>query len=151
MVMKAKTLLLVLGILIGLAAATLMPRFWQRLVPQRWKTAPTEGVVEEKRWEEDRLLLTLVTSDGAVLATFTQRVSEIDLLVVPGDTVSLSLDGYRPFVEDPEIVRVIKARAGQEISEPPAALSPEGGPTLPEADESGRAASLPEEGASPTS
>ncbi len=149
--MKVKTLLLVLGILIGLAAATLMPGFWQTLVPQGWKTAPTEGVVEEKGWEEDRLLLTLVTSDGAVLATFTQRVSEIDLLVVPGDTVSLSLDGYRPFVEDPEIVRVVKAPAGQEVPEPPALLAPESGPTLPEPDESGSGESLPEEGASPTS
>ncbi len=110
--MRAKSLLLLLGILVGVAAVVLLPRLRDRLVPAAWKPAPTAGVVEEKRSEESRLLLTLVTDEGAVLATFAQRVPEIDLLVARGDTVSLELDGYRPFVEDPEIVRVEKAPAG---------------------------------------
>ena len=107
--MKGKLLLLLLGLLIGLAAAVLFPRLRESLTPGVLRQAPTEGVVEDKRSEGDRLLLTLVTGDGAVLATFTKKVAEIDLLVAPGDTVSLALDGYRPFVEDPEIERVVKA------------------------------------------
>lgn len=109
--MKAKGLLLLLGILIGIAAAVLFPTFRERLLPRGLRPAATEGTIAEKRLAEDRLLLTLVTGDGAVLATFTQRISEIDLLVAKGDTVGLSLDGYRPFVEDPQIVRVQKAGA----------------------------------------
>ena len=128
--MKAKLLMLVLGLVIGLAAAVLMPRFWQRLVPAGWQSDPTDGVVQEKRWEDDRLLLTLVTADGAVLATFGRQVPEIDLLVEAGDTVSLALDGYRPFVEDPEIVRVVKAPPEVEAPAPEPAPAPEREPPL---------------------
>lgn len=107
--MRAKLLILLLGILVGLGVGVLFPTVRERLTPASLKASPTEGVVADKRREEDRLLLTLVTADGSVLATFTQRVSEIDLLVAKGDTVSLSLGGYRPFVEEPEIQRVMKA------------------------------------------
>ena len=106
--MKAKSLLLLLGVLVGAVLVLFLPRL-RGVVPEAWRPAPTEGVVEEKRAEADRLLLTLVTEEGAVLSTFSQRVPEIDLLVSEGDTVGLSLDGYKPFVEDPEIVRVDKA------------------------------------------
>ncbi len=117
--MKAKILILLLGLLIGLAAAVLFPRFRDQLTPGVLRSAPTEGVVEDKRSEGDRLLLTLVTADGAVLATFTEKVAEIDLLVAPGDTVGLALDGYRPFVEDPEIQRVVKATQDEEAQPVP--------------------------------
>ena len=116
--MKAKFLILLLGLLIGLAAAVVFPHFRDRLTPGVLKPAPTEGVVEDKRIEGDRLLLTLVTGDGAVLATFTEKVAEIDLLVAPGDTVGLALDGYRPFVEDPEIQRVVKGAPPEEPTQP---------------------------------
>lgn len=116
--MKAKLLLLLLGLLLGLGAAVLFPRVRESLTPGVLKRAPTTGVVEDKRREDDRLLLTLVTADGAVLATFTKRVPEIDLLVARGDTVSLALDGYRPFVEDPEIERVVKAPPLEEAAQP---------------------------------
>ena len=123
--MKAKVLILLVGLLLGLAAAVLFPRFRDQLTPGVLRPAPTEGVVEDKRSEGDRLLLTLVTADGAVLATFTKKVAEIDLLVTPGDTVSLGLDGYRPFVEDPEIERVVKAPPREEAVQPiPTAESP---------------------------
>lgn len=107
--MKAKLLLLLLGIVAGVAAALLFPTLRERLLPESLRRAATEGTIADKRLEADRLLLTLVTDEGAVLATFSQRLPEIDLLVAPGDTVGLALDGYRPFVEDPEIVRVRKA------------------------------------------
>lgn len=126
--MRGKILLLVVGILIGLAAAVLVPRFRELLTPSALKKAPTEGTVEDKRSDEDRLLLTLVTAEGAVLATFTRQVAEIDLLVARGDTVSLALDGYRPFVEDPEIERVVKGPPAGDVPPLEGSASPAVGP-----------------------
>ncbi len=95
---------------------------------------PIEGVVESKRWDDDRLLLTLVTADGAVLATFHRKVPEIDLLVAPGDSVSLALGRYRPFVEDPEIARVVKTPPAAEVeASPPTVLQDE--PLPPQVEE----------------
>ena len=65
-----------------------------------------------KRLENDRLLLTVESEDGAVLATFKQRVPEIDLLVDTGDHVTLGITSYEPFVEDPKILGVKKAKPG---------------------------------------
>ncbi len=121
--MKGRIALLLLGFIFGLAVALLAPRFWQRWMPAGLRGEPTVGTVESKRWEEDRLLLTLVTDSGALLATFTERVAEIDLLVDVGDTVSLALRRYRPFVEDPVIDRVVKA-AGEAEPLAPAAVEP---------------------------
>ncbi len=121
--MKSRLLLLLLGVVLGLAAAQLAPRFWHRVTPAALRGAPTVGEVESKRWDEDRLLLTLVTDSGAVLATFSRRVAEIDLLVDVGDTVALALRRYRPFVEDPVIDRVVKA-AGEAEPLAPAAVEP---------------------------
>jgi hypothetical protein len=123
--MKAKGLLLLLGVLVGVGLAVLLPQLRDRLLPASLRQPPTEGVIESKRLEEDRLLLTLVTSEGAVLATFNQRLDEIDLLVAKGDTVALALDGYRPFVEDPEIVRVQKAAVEEQGEEPEEAAAAE--------------------------
>jgi hypothetical protein len=47
-----------------------------------------------------------------VLATFKQRVPEIDLLVDTGDHVTLGITSYEPFVEDPKILGVKKAKPG---------------------------------------
>ncbi len=62
-----------------------------------------------KRMEEGRLLLTVNARQGAVLATFTERVSEIDLLVDVGDTISLGITAYEPFIDDPAFRGVRKA------------------------------------------
>ncbi len=41
-----------------------------------------------------------------MLVTFTQKVAELDLLLEPGDTVTLITTGYATFVEDPTLDRV---------------------------------------------
>ena len=46
-----------------------------------------------------------------LLATFTQKVEEIDLLVEPGDRVTLRGVQYQPFLTDPRVDRVIKPEA----------------------------------------
>ncbi len=72
------------------------------------KLKTVSGPVTAKRLGEDRLLLTVVTPEGATLATFTKRVDEIDLLVEAGDTLTLSMPEYDPFLRDPDIARVVK-------------------------------------------
>lgn len=67
-----------------------------------------KGHVVEKQREADRLLLTVSTPSGALLATFPSHITEIDLLVEKGDTVTLGLRAYEPFVEDPVIKAVMK-------------------------------------------
>jgi hypothetical protein len=51
-----------------------------------------------------------------MLATFTERVAEIDLLVAPGDTVTLGVPRYQPFVENPSFEGVKKVGAVPDMS-----------------------------------
>jgi hypothetical protein len=89
----------------------------------RGETVTLEGPATAKGREEDRLLITVATPAGAILATFKKRVEEIDLLVQAGDTVAIDVPAYQPFVENPRIVRVRKASP-----EPAPAPVPEPGP-----------------------
>jgi hypothetical protein len=101
-----------LGLALGIAATVLGPRLTNRYLPDvvRGKAEPVPGVVVEKQREQDRLLLTLVSDRGAILATFRRKVAEISLLVEKGDRVTLALHGYQPFVDDPRIERVEKPK-----------------------------------------
>jgi hypothetical protein len=65
-----------------------------------------EGQVTNKQREPNRVLVKLQTDQGVVLATFTKRVAEIDLLIEQGDTIALALRSDEPFVDDPQIERV---------------------------------------------
>lgn len=102
----------VLGVAAGVAGALFLPDLVEPWLPAalRAERQTVEGVVLDEKREEDRLLLTVETDRGAVLATFTERVAEIELLVREGDTVALGLDRYRPFVTDPAVEGVRKAR-----------------------------------------
>ena len=102
--------ILLIGVALGVSGTILAPKFADPYLPQsfRAKTEVVEGEVDRKLREQDRLLLTVQTSQGTVLATFKQKVAEIDLLVQKGDTVTLALRRYEPFVEDPAIERVRK-------------------------------------------
>lgn len=96
----------------GVAGTLLGPRFASPYLPEviRGKTELVEGVVVRKQQEPDRLLLTVVSERGAILATFRKKVAEINLLVEEGDTLTLALSGYRPFVDDPRVERVRKQK-----------------------------------------
>lgn len=77
-----------------------------------------------KQREANRLLLKVGTAQGPMLVTFTQKVAELDLLLEPGDTVTLITTGYATFVEDPTLDRVQRlGRAGVAPSPPPASSS----------------------------
>ena len=109
--MKSKLLIFVLGLIIGGVVALALPRLLAPYLPASvWSWAgSSEGVVEVKRWDDENLLLTLVSEEGATLATFSRRVSQIDLLIDEGDRVTFAGRRYQPFVEDPVIGRVLKA------------------------------------------
>ena len=147
--MKPKLFIFVLGVIVGLLLAFFVPPLIQGWLPEGMGggKSTTTGVVVAKRLENDRLLLTVESSNGAVLATFKQKVPEIDLLVDNGDEVTLGITSYEPFVEDPKILGVKKAdqkKADQ-------SLSGEAGPGATESgmgsNGTGATGKTPEEGA----
>lgn len=101
---------LLIGVALGVAAAILVPRYVAPHLPASLGggLVTVEGEVLEKQRESGRLLLTLDSDRGAMLATFRDRVSELDLLVGSGDTVTLAMAEFRPFVEGPRLVGVKK-------------------------------------------
>jgi len=99
------------GLVLGVAATILAPRFLSPYLPDVFggeREILTGPVLAEHR-DGDRLLLTIQTGPGALIASFSERVAEIDLLVDPGDTVTIAVDDYDPFVENPDIEGVRKA------------------------------------------
>ena len=134
--MRSKLLIFLLGAVLGAAVATIWPRFVAPRLPQglRPSTETVEGTVIRKLHDGGQLLLTIDTPEGAALATFTEKVPEINLLVETNDTVTLGLGGYEPFVDNPAIRGVRKARvapepeSGDEESLDPAAPASEAPP-----------------------
>jgi hypothetical protein len=91
--------------------------------------ARIEGEVLRKQREANRLLLKVGTAQGPMLVTFTQKVPELDLLLEPGDTVTLLTPGYATFVEDPTLEGVQRPRGALVGPSPPPAAS--GNPQVP--------------------
>lgn len=104
---------LLAGLVLGAAAALLVPHYLAPYLPGPFggDQLRVEGPVLAERLEGERLMLTVETEQGAMLATFREKTSEIALLVDEGDTVTLELRAYRPFVEEPTLVGVYKGRA----------------------------------------
>jgi hypothetical protein len=100
----------VAGLVLGAVLMALARPFLGDRLPSAvgGKRELVQGPVAAKQRQGDRLLLTVVTPAGAVLGTFKKKVEEIDLLVETGDTITLAIGGYQPFLDDPEITRVAK-------------------------------------------
>lgn len=116
-------LVFVIGLVVGIVAAFVAQPFLGDRLPEAvgGKRESVSGPVAAKQLDGDRLLLTVVTPAGAILGTFKKKVEEINLLVEVGDTVELTIPGYEPFLEDPQITRVGKPLAGmQSLKEGPA-------------------------------
>ncbi len=98
----------IIGVVAGLFIAFVGPRVLRPYLPAgaEQQRHELEGVVRAKRSEPERVLLTIPTAEGTLLATFTENVAEIDLLVVQGDSIALGLSAYEPFVTNPPIARV---------------------------------------------
>lgn len=112
---------LTIGLVIGVAGTVAVPRLLGPRLPVglAGNEELLEGIVRSKQLETDRLLLTLPTQHGTLLATFTEDLADINLLVQEGDSVTLQVRRYEPFVRDPTITRVVAARFNRqdELSE----------------------------------
>jgi len=96
----------VVGVVVGLLIAFLGPRVLRPYLPAQPEADEVRGVVRDKGRQGEDLLLTIPTPNGTMLATFTENVQGIDLLVQVGDSITLGLDAYTPFSTDPPITRV---------------------------------------------
>lgn len=101
------------GLMLGFLSAVMMNLFAPELLdPYTRQFIPSDqieslrGIVVKKQRDSARLLLTLSTSKGVLLATFTQKLEELDLLIAEGYTITIRLRTYSPFVENPVIERV---------------------------------------------
>lgn len=102
------------GLALGAAAALLVPRWLAPVLPESWRPTQTliVGQVLQKVEQEARVRLVVETEWGALLASFTDEAAErIRLLVDEGDEVALVLSAYQPFVDNPEVARVLKGGA----------------------------------------
>ncbi len=110
--MKFGLLGFLFGLAVGISGMVLIPRFASSYLPPAMKPGVSvKGVVVAKQRDPERLLVTLSAPEGSILVTFTKKVPEIDLLVEKTDALTLSMGGYRPFIQNPEIERVQKQKA----------------------------------------
>jgi len=117
------------GIALGVGLATVGLPLAEPYLPAtlRGKVESVQGYVTRKQREPGRVLLTLDTSRGSILATFTEKVAEVDLLVIEGDTVTLGLRRVQPFVENPTVQSVKKPADAPSAPGPPSAPGTPGG------------------------
>lgn len=98
----------VVGVVVGFSVANRGPAL---IAPYVHKASSSsgehiEGQVVRKQREGNRLLVKINTAQGPMLVTFTQKVADLDVLLDPGDTVTLMIPGYATFVEDPVFERI---------------------------------------------
>jgi small basic protein len=109
--MKGWTILigaLLVGVALGVVGTLRLPSLAEPYLHSRL-SAPThvvEGRVTKKVREQDRVLARIEFDRAVVLASFTKKAAEVDLLLQEGDIVRLALPETRPFVEDPMIEAV---------------------------------------------
>jgi len=104
------TIMFCIGLSLGLGGPILANQYLEPYMPSFLKKPlhPLEGIVTHKQREQDRLLMTVTTQDGTILATFRKQVAEIALLVDEQDSITLDVKQYEPFVNDPPVLKVNK-------------------------------------------
>lgn len=108
-----RTTLFLLGLILGVVGTIYLPNYARPYIPQ-WamgKAIVVKGTVAAKQKKESVLLLTVDTPEGVLLASFTRKVDEINLLINEKDTIEFTLPKYMPFIDDPKIIRVVKEQA----------------------------------------
>ncbi len=121
---------LLIGIVAGVFGTLYLPGYVQPYLPA-WmggNTVTVKGTVVAKQKKENSLLLTVETPDGVLLATFTDKIDEINLLIDVKDTIVFTLPKYQPFIEDPRIVQV--TRGDQQVAAPAPAPAPAENPKV---------------------
>jgi hypothetical protein len=100
----------VLGVAVGILGVIFVPGYVRPYLPD-WalgKQVVVQGTVTAKQKKDAALLVTVNTPEGVLLATFTRKIDEINLLVNEKDELEFNLPKYMPFIEDPTIIRVVK-------------------------------------------
>ena len=123
---------LLTGVMLGIGAVTMGPALVAPYLPKSI-SGPGEriqGEVLRKQREANRLLLKVGTAQGPMLVTFTQKVAELDLLLEPGDTVTLITSSYATFVDDPSLDRVQRP-SGAGLGPSPSPAAPSSPPPSP--------------------
>jgi hypothetical protein len=108
-----RTTLFLFGLILGIVGTIYLPNYARPYLPQ-WamgKAIVVKGTVAAKQKKETVLLLTVDTPEGVLLATFTRKVDEINLLINEKDAIEFTLPKYMPFIDDPKIIRVVKEQA----------------------------------------
>ena len=103
---------LLVGAGLGAAGMVYLPPMVDPYLPKelRIRARVVEGQVMSKQREPNRLLVKIQIEQGVILAAFTKRVAEVDLLVEPGDTIALELRSDQPVLDDPPIERVTRRK-----------------------------------------
>ncbi len=99
-----------IGLATGILGTIFLPAYVRPYLPE-WiagKAVVVKGAVEAKQKKDNVLLLMVDTPEGMLLATFTKKVDEVNLLVNEKETLEFVLPKYAPFIEDPKIIRVVK-------------------------------------------
>jgi hypothetical protein len=118
-----RTTLFIFGLILGVVGTIYLPNYVRPYIPQ-WamgKAIVVKGTVAAKQKKESVLLLTVDTPEGVLLASFTRKVDEINLLINEKDAIEFTLSKYMPFIDDPKIIRVVKEQA---VSVPAASAKP---------------------------
>ncbi len=118
------------GLVLGVVITIFAPRFMGPYLPANMGGGidGIEGKVATKQKEADRLILTIHTAEGAILATFKEKITEIDILVATGDSITLARKNYKAFLENPGIGRVRKKEPPRQST---SGTPPPPGPTEP--------------------
>ena len=105
-------LTLLVGAALGVAATIYVPPRVDPYLPKelRLKSRVVEGQVLQKQRDGNRVLVKVQTDQGVILAVFSKRAAEVDLLIEPGAAIALSLPDDAPVVDDPTIERVKRAK-----------------------------------------
>jgi hypothetical protein len=102
----------VFGLALGVLCTIFLPKYVRPYLPESimGKESVVKGTVMAKEKKGNALLLTVDTSQGALLATYTKKGAEVNLLVNEKDVVEFTMEKYKPFIDDPKITRVVKAQ-----------------------------------------
>ncbi len=114
------------GLVLGIAGTIFVPVLLAQYLPSVFQSDREilTGPVMAEELDGDRLLLTIHAEPGAFIASFTERVSEISMLVEVGDTVSLAVSDYEPFIENPDFEGVRKGTPGAAAGDAPRETAP---------------------------
>src|SRR5438045_8647802 len=112
---------LIIGMALGFGVATKGSALLSAYLPKSLNGPGEriEGEVVRKQRDGNRLLVKITTTQGPALVTFTQKVADLDVLLDPGDTLTLASAGYATFIDDPVLERV-QRRDAPKVSLPSA-------------------------------